>query len=319
MTSIADLEIFAKVVTAGSMSAAGRELDLSPAVISKRISHLETRLGTRLFHRTTRQLQMTETGRGFYERVVKILETVQEAEAFVSSGNDQPGGSLKITAPTAFSRLHIAPYLGEFIKEYPDLNIEVIATDLIVDIVRDSIDVAIRIAELDDSSLEARKLASCRRLFVASPAYLAEHGEPKSLGDLSSHSVLAENNTTWRLQGPDGPVSLKPSGSLKTNSSEIVQQATLAGCGIALRATWQVRDDLLSKRLIPILPQYREAPGIAVYAVYGCKQYVPAKLKVFLDFLSQTYGPDPYWDKGLESVLNHKKKTRQIAAQKVDA
>ena len=120
MTSIADLEIFARVVTAGSMSAAGRELDLSPAVVSKRISHLEARLGTRLFHRTTRQLQLTETGRGFYERVVQILNTVQEAEAFVSSGHERAGGTLKITAPTAFSRLHIAPYLGSFMKKYPE-------------------------------------------------------------------------------------------------------------------------------------------------------------------------------------------------------
>jgi len=300
VTSIADLEIFARVVTAGSMSAAGRELDLSPAVVSKRISHLETRLGTRLFHRTTRQLQLTETGRGFYERVVQILATVQEAEAFVSSGHERAGGSLKITAPTGFSRMHIAPYLGKFLKQYPDLSIEIIATDHILDIVREGIDVAIRTSELDDSSLVAKKLAPCRRLFCATPDYLKEHGTPKTLADLSKHKIIVENNATWRLQGPEGITSLKLSGEIKTNSSEIVYQALLAGCGIALRSTWQIRDELLSKKLVHILPQYREAPGVAVYAIYPDKQYVPVRLRVFVDFLADIYGPTPYWDEGLD-------------------
>ena len=300
MTSIADLEIFARVVTAGSMSAAGRELDLSPAVVSKRISHLETRLGTRLFHRTTRQLQLTETGRGFYERVVQILATVQEAEAFVSSGHERAGGSLKITAPTGFSRMHIAPYLGKFLKQYPDLSIEIIATDNILDIVREGIDVAIRLSELDDSSMVAKRLAPCRRLFCATPEYLKEHGTPRTLADLSKHKIIVENNTTWRLQGPEGITSLRLSGEIKTNSSEIVHQALLAGCGIALRPTWQVRDELLSQKLVHILPQYREAPGVAVYAIYPDKQYIPARLRVFVDFLAGIYGPAPYWDEGLD-------------------
>lgn len=300
MTSIADLEIFARVVTAGSMSAAGRDLDLSPAVVSKRISHLETRLGTRLFHRTTRQLQLTETGRGFYGRVVNILATVQEAEAYVSSGHAKAGGSLRITAPTAFSRMHLAPYLCAFMKQFPDVSIEIIATDHIMDLVREGIDVAIRIAELDDSSMVAKKLAPCRRIFCASPDYLKEFGEPKTLADLSSHKILVENNAVWRLEGPEGVLSLKLTGEIKTNSSEIVQQALISGCGIALRSTWQVRDELLSRKIVPILPQYREAPGIAVYAVYPDKQYIPAKLRVFVDFLIATYGPTPYWDEGLD-------------------
>ena len=135
-----------------------------------------------MFHRTTRQLQLTETGRGFYERVVQILNTVQEAEAFVSSGHERAGGTLRITAPAAFSRLHIAPYLGSFMKKYPDLSIEIIATDHIMDIVRESIDVAVRIAEVDDSSLVAKKLAPCRRVFCASPAYLKEHGRRRRFG-----------------------------------------------------------------------------------------------------------------------------------------
>jgi DNA-binding transcriptional LysR family regulator len=300
VTSIADLEIFARVVTAGSMSAAGRELALSPAVVSKRISHLEARLGTRLFHRTTRQLQLTEAGRGFYERVVQILSTVKEAEAFVSSGHERAGGTLRITAPTAFSRLHIAPYLGGFMKRYPDVSIEIIATDQMVDIVRDGIDVAIRIAELEDSSLVAKKLAPCRRTFCASPAYLKEYGTPKTQSDLASHKVLVKNNQAWHLNGPDGIMTLKLSSEIKTNSGEIVHEAVLSGCGIGFLSIWEIRDDLRAKRLVPILPQYRESPGVAVYAVYPDKHFIPARLRVFLEFLETIYGPSPYWEEGLE-------------------
>jgi DNA-binding transcriptional LysR family regulator len=301
VTSIADLEIFARVVTAGSMSAAGRELDLSPAVVSKRISHLETRLGTRLFHRTTRQLQLTETGRGFYDRVVHILATVQEAEAFVSSGHEKAGGLLKITAPTAFSRLHIAPYLGSFLKQNPDLSVDITATDQVMDIVREGIDIAIRISELDDSSLVAKKLAPCRRVFCASPEYLKEHGTPKTLADLSNHQILVENNTSCRIQGPEGLVPLKPTSEIRTNSSEIVHEAIVYGCGIAFRSTWETRKDLLAKKLVPILPQYCEPPGLAIYAVYPDKQYIPAKLRVFIEYFQGIYGPGiPYWDEGLD-------------------
>ncbi|MGA7328697.1 MAG: LysR family transcriptional regulator [Rhodomicrobium sp.] len=300
MTSIADLEIFARVVTAGSMSAAGRELDLSPAVVSKRISHLEGRLGTRLFHRTTRQLQLTETGRGFYERVVQILAKVQEAEAFVSSGHESAGGMLKVTVPTSFSRLHVAPYIGRFREQHPGLELEIIVTDQILDIVREGIDVAVRVSELDDSSLVAKKLAPCRKVFCASPEYLKKHGTPKTLAELGEHNVIAENSLPWGLQGPDGVSSLRPSSEVRTNSSDIALQAVISGAGLGFRPTYEIRDELLTKRLVHILPQYREAPSAAVYAVYPDKQFIPARLRVFVDFLMAAYGSAPYWDEGLE-------------------
>ena len=175
------------------MSAAGRGFDLSPAVVSKRISHLETRLGTRLFHRTTRQLQLTETGRGFYERVIQILATVQEAEAFVSSGHERAGGSLKITAPTGFSRMHIAPYLGKFLKQYPDLSIEIIATDNILDIVREGIDVAIRLSELDDSSMSRKKTGRHAGVFSQLRS-ISRSTERQALEDLSKHKIIVKQH-----------------------------------------------------------------------------------------------------------------------------
>jgi len=298
---ISDLEIFARVVTAGNMSAAGREMGLSPAVVSKRISHLEQRLGARLFQRTTRQLTLTEAGQGFYDRVVNILAGIEEAEAYVTRRNTVPRGTLKVTAPTAFGRMHIAPYLCEFLSEFPDIVIDLDLSDSFVDIVGSGFDVAIRVAELEDSSLVARKLAPNNRVICAAPSYLEKHGVPETLADLAKHNCLAPSaQDVWRLQGPEGPTTIRVNGNIRTNSTEVVREAVLTGLGIALRSTWDVGPELKSGRLKIVLPEYQESPRVAVYAVYPCRQYVPAKLRVFVDFLAAKYGPEPYWNKGLE-------------------
>lgn len=298
---ISDLEIFARVVTAGNMSAAGREMGLSPAVVSKRISHLEQRLAARLFQRTTRQLTLTEAGQGFYDRVVNILAGIEEAEAYVTRRNTIPRGTLKITAPTAFGRMHIAPYLGKFLDQYPDIILDLDLSDSFVDIVGEGFDAAIRVAELEDSSLVARKLAPNHRVICAAPGYLEKRGEPKSLADLGKHNCLAPiAQEVWRLQGPEGPTSLRVQGNIRTNSTEVVREAVIAGLGIALRSTWDIGPELKSGRLQIVLPQYQESPRVAVYAVYPCRQYVPAKLRVFVDYLAGLFGPEPYWNKGLE-------------------
>lgn len=299
--STGDLEIFARVVTAGNMSAAGREMGLSPAVVSKRISHLEERLGARLFQRTTRQLTLTEAGQGFYDRVVNILAGIEEAEAYVTRRNAIPRGTLRVTIPTAFGRMHIAPYLGKFLEQYPDMRLDLELSDNFIDIVGEGFDAAIRIAELEDSSLVARKLAPSHRVICAAPGYLEKVGKPESLADLAKHNCLtAAAQEVWRLQGPDGPVSVRVNGNIRTNSTEVVRESVIAGLGVALRSTWDVGAELKSGRLQIVLPQYHESPRVAVYAVYPCRQFIPAKLRVFIDYLSNLYGPEPYWDKGLK-------------------
>lgn len=306
MSHIGDLEIFARIVTAGNMSAAGRDMGLSPAVVSKRISHLEDRLGARLFQRTTRQLTLTEAGQGFYERIVDILTGIEEAEAFVTRRNSVPQGTLKVTAPTAFGRMHIAPNLGKFLNQYPDLRFDLDLSDTFVDIVGEGFDLAIRIAELEDSSLVARKLAPNHRVICAAPAYLEQAGEPQGLADLAKHNCLAPAaQEMWRLEGPEGPTSIRIAGNIRTNSTEVVREAVLVGVGIALRSTWDVGAELKSGRLKVILPQYRQSPRVAVYAVYPCREHVPAKLRVFVDFLASMFGPEPYWDKGLDLPQLH--------------
>ncbi|MFM1816795.1 MAG: hypothetical protein RLZ98_3490 [Pseudomonadota bacterium] len=301
MTAISDLDIFARVARTGNMSAAGREMGLSPAVVSKRVSLLEERLGARLFQRTTRQLTLTETGEGYYKRVVDILSLVEEAEDFVSRRNTNPRGVLKVTAPTSFSRKHIAPYLPEFFRKYPDIELDLHLTDNMVDIIGDGFDLAIRIGELEDSSLVARKLAPDTRVICASPEYLAAAGTPRTIEDLERHNCLSAGaQDFWRLEGPEGQVQHRLRGNLRSNSAEFVREALISGLGVGLRGTWDVGPELLAGTLKVVLPQYRGSSNVAIYAVYPCREFLPEKVNVFIEYLGQLYGMDPYWNAGMD-------------------
>ncbi len=301
MTAISDLDIFARVARTGNMSAAGREMGLSPAVVSKRVSLLEERLGARLFQRTTRHLTLTETGEGYFKRVVDILSLVEEAEDFVARRNTTPRGLLKITAPTTFSRLHIAPYLSKFLALYPEIDLDLQITDDMFDIIRDGFDLAIRIGELEDSSLVAKKLAVDTRVICAAPKYLDDAGTPASLADLQGHNCLSAGaQDIWRLEGPDGQHQLRLGGNIRSNSAEFMREAILAGLGLGLRSTWDIGKELQSGELQIVLPQYRGSSKVAIYAVYPSREFMPSKVNVFIDFLSELYGPEPYWNQGID-------------------
>lgn len=305
VTAISDLEIFARVARTGNMSAAGREMALSPAVVSKRVSLLEDRLGARLFQRTTRQLTLTETGEGYFKRVVDILSLVEEAEDFVSRRNTKPRGVLKVTAPTSFSRRHVTPHLASFLARYPDIEIDMHLTDTFVDIIRDGFDLAIRIGELQDSSLVARKLAADHRILCAAPAYLAKNGTPKSVADLENHSCIGAGlQDAWRLDGPEGTKQAKIHSPIRTNSADFVREALIAGLGIGLRATWDVGQELKSGELVRILPDYRGMSALAIHAVYPSRDFMPAKVNVFIEHLAETYGNEPYWERDVAGLVN---------------
>lgn len=298
MTNLGDLEVFVRVIAAGSMSTAARDLGLSPAVVSKRIKRLEDKLGTRLLQRTTRQISLTEAGQGFHERVLTVLGGLEEAEAFASGRSSEVNGTLKISASTSFGRMHVAPHLKPFMEAHPDLAIHLVLSDEFTDIVGGGFDLAIRIAELNDSSLVARRLAPVRRVLCASPDYLAEHGTPATLDDLKRHRCLpAHNHESWRLEGPSGPVTLRPEGMLITNSSEVIREAVIAGLGIALRSTWDVGAELKSGKLVQVLPQFESSRNVALSAVYPSRQFLPAKVRLFIDYLAELYGPVPYWER----------------------
>ena len=303
MSNFGDLEIFSTVVAAGSMSAAARELGLSPAVVSKRLRRLEDRLGTRLMQRTTRQIALTESGQGFYERVIAILASVEEAESFVSKQQAEAHGTLKVTAPRAFGRMHVARHLGTFMSRYPNLSVNLVLSDEMVDIVGEGYDLAVRIAELPDSSLVARRLAEVGQVLVAAPRYLAEHGTPSHPRELTEHfCVPSDTRDPWVLQGPDGEHTHRPTGPLQTNSSEVVLAAVRGGIGVALRAEWEVGRDIAAGDLVHILPEWNGVDRVGVHAVYPSRRYLPAKVRVFIDFLSELYGARAEWHGGTAPV-----------------
>jgi DNA-binding transcriptional LysR family regulator len=305
MTDLLDYEIFTRVIKAGSLSAAARELHSTPAMISKRLTRLEDRLGVKLLHRTTRRLTPTEVGQSFYERVIAVLAAVADAESLAAIDNDKPRGLLRVSLPTSFGRLHIAPRLKSFLDTFPDLRLLVDLNDEYVDLAAGGFDVAVRIGTLPDSTLIARRLAPNRRVLCASPMYLEKYGSPRTLQELDDHKLLAaEPQIAWRLEGPQGPVTYKPQSSLQTNSSELVREAVLTGLGIAFRSTWDVGSELKLGMLKRVLPQFSGASDVNIYAVYAGRRLVPPKVRAFVDYFAAVFGPDlPYWDREIGPLL----------------
>jgi DNA-binding transcriptional LysR family regulator len=295
VTAISDLDIFARVARTGNMSAAGREMGLSPAVVSKRISMLEDRLGARLFQRTTRHLTLTETGEGYFKRVLDILSLVEEAEDFVSRRNTRPRGNLKITVPTAFGAKHVAPHLAGFIEQYPEIELDFHVTDLSVDIIRDGFDVALRIGELQDSSLVARKLAPDHRILCAAPSYIESAGTPKSLDDLANHICLpAGVQDSWKLKDASGePHQVRLTSFVRTDSANFSREALVSGVGIGLRSVWDVQDDIDAGRLTRVLEDFTGSGDDAIYAVYPSRDFMPTKVHVFIEYIGEIYAADP--------------------------
>nr|WP_322111075.1 LysR family transcriptional regulator [Steroidobacter sp.] len=285
-----EYELFVCVVRSGSLSAAARTLGLSPAMVSKRIARLEQRLGARLISRTTRQLTMTDVGEQFFERVVHILAAANEAEAMVSGRAQQPSGKLRVSAPTSFGRLHVTPYVPAFLKRFPAVSMELELDDAYIDLVERRIDLAIRIASEVGSGLTGQRLAANHRVLCASPDYLARHGAPTTLEELSKHSLLgAGSQFPWRLQDRNAPVLVHGRSVVPTNSSEVVRELAVAGLGIALRSKWDVERELASGALRVILPQFPGASDVAIFAVSPAASLVPPSVTAFINHLAEAY------------------------------
>jgi DNA-binding transcriptional LysR family regulator len=300
MSEVLDYRIFVRAASIGNMSQVARELGLSAAVISKRLGRLEDSLGVRLLNRTTRHISLTEAGRAFYEHIQSALASIDEAESAASGGSSQANGVLRISAPSVFSRLHITPKLGPLLEKHPGLTLSLDINDGYTDLVTSEIDVAIRIMAPENSSLIARRLAPNRRLLCAAPGYLARFGTPKTLDELAGHRLLnASSFVRWRMEGPEGAVTLRPASVIETNSSDAVREMVIAGMGISLRSTWDVSQELRNGNLVRVLPEYHGAPDIGIYAVYSSRRFVPMKIRIFVDYLIALYGSPPYWDAGI--------------------
>lgn len=297
---LSEYEIFVRVIQAGSLTAVAREFDLSPAMISKRLRKMENRLGVRLLDRTTRRIAVTDVGRTLFDRATEILASVEEAERFVSGTAKGPGGILRVSAPTSFGRLHLAPHLGRFIETHPDVTLDVRLSDELVDLVADGIDLAVRIAALPGGTLVAERLAPIHRVLCATPAYLEQYGEPRTLEELTRHRLIAAaSQTPWRLDSPSGPAVLAIESFIRTNSNEVVREAVLADLGIGLRSSWDVHDALRSGLLRVIMPDHRGARDVGLYAVHASPRLVSPNVTAFISFLTELYGPSPYWDREL--------------------
>jgi DNA-binding transcriptional LysR family regulator len=299
------MSVFARVVGAGSLSAAARELGLSPALVSRNLAALEARLGVRLINRTTRSLHLTDEGASYYEACSRLLAEIDEADAAVAAGRVEPQGVLRVALPASFGHLHVAPRIPEFAARYPKVRLALSLSDRSVSVIEEGFDIAVRIAELEDSSLAARRLAPNRRVVCASPEYLERHGTPRLPEDLVHHNCLTTNDfaMTWDYKDPRGkPGAARVSGRYACDNWEVLREWALAGLGIALKSTWDVYRHLQDGSLVPLFPGYSFHSDVAIYAVYPHRRHLPAKTRVFIEFLAASFGPEPYWDRAARAA-----------------
>lgn len=298
MDSLNAMEVFVRVVQSGSFSEAARALNLTPSAVSKQVSRLEDRLGARLINRTTRRLGLTEEGQAFFERAQRILADVTEAEQAVTQLHGAPRGTLKLNAPVVFGRMHIATLLPGFIAQYPEMRVDFTVNDRYVDLLEEGLDLVIRIGELKDSSLIARRLAANRRLLVATEGYIAKHGAPEKPSDLLKHNCLVylyrQQRNNWQFDGPEGPETVEVRGNLEANNAEVILELTRAGHGIALMPTWLVGECLRKGFLKQVMPGY-QASDSQIYAVYPPGRHLSPKVRSFVDYLVQHFKTDPLW------------------------
>lgn len=297
MRDITNMEVFVRVVLRGSLSEAGRELNLTPAAVSYRLGRLEDSLGTRLLHRTTRRLQLTEDGSEYFRKAEHIIAEIEKVEAAIAGRGEIPQGTLKLTAPASFGRQHIAPILPKFLKRFPGVHLNFIMTDEMIDLLGEGVDLAVRICELRDSGFIARKLAPDRRVVCASPEYIERHGAPQKPADLANHNCLTlSQQPYWVFTGPNGPERVKASGNFQCNNGEVVREAALAGLGIALKATWDVASAIKAGRLKVLLENFPISSQTSIWALYPSRRNTPAKVTAFVSFLREHFSSQPYWD-----------------------
>jgi DNA-binding transcriptional LysR family regulator len=298
MDRLKQIEAFVSVATRGSLSAAARLEGVTPAIIGRRIDALEARLGVRLLLRTTRKLTLTFEGQAFLEDCQKLLDDLANAEAAVSLGGVQASGYLKVSAPAGFGRQHVAPLVGDFMRSNPEVRVNLDLSDRLVDLINENIDCAIRIGELTDSSLVSVRLGEMRRMVVASPAYLVEHGVPRTPDDLSRHPCLSLGQQRgWVFRDPaSGAVdTIKVGGPFECNDGAVLHEWALAGRGLAWRSLWEVGRDLKEGRLTSVLDAW-QAPPMGIYAVFPQRRHLPLRVRLFIDLLKDNYGRPSYWE-----------------------
>jgi DNA-binding transcriptional LysR family regulator len=296
MDQIAAMRMFVRVVESGSFSAVARGAGVGQPAVSKQITALEAHLGGQLLRRTSRSLSLTEAGQDFYESAVRLIDDLQAAESRVGRGQTAPSGLVRATVAPVFGRLYLVPRLQEFFARYPDIVVECVVTDRVVNLVEEGIDLAIHNGELKDSTLVVKRIATTPVITVASACYLSEHGEPASPGELDRHRcvIFAPQGAprAWGFKGKFGDVEYRPKGSFRTNDADQIRAAVLSGLGVAHTPGWLFAPEIASGAVRLVLRDYEPAP-LAISVVHPAGRRLATKVRVFVDFLSEVFAAEP--------------------------
>jgi DNA-binding transcriptional LysR family regulator len=289
MDRLDQLRLFVAVLDGGSLAAAARKLRRSPPAVTRALAELEARLGVRLIERTTRRLAPTEAGRRLAEQARRLILDFEEAMGEAAGEGTRPRGRLRIAAPLAFGRIHVAPIVTAFLDAYPEVSAELSLADRVVDLVEEGIDVAVRIGQLGDTSLVARRVGAVRRVLAASPNYLAEHGTPRRPADLAAHELIlfsGGGEGEWKFADPrdrETQIALPVRARFAVNQADAAIAAAREGRGIVAALSYQVAPDLAAGRLVRVLQDFETAP-IPVHLVFPSARHMVPRLRAFLDF-----------------------------------
>lgn len=293
--NIEHLKLFTRIAATHNITAAGQELGLSPAVASAYINKLENELGVRLLHRTTRKVSLTSEGKAFLPYAEEVLNGVEAARASVGTGDSNPTGTLRIAAPASFGRMHLIPHLSQFLEQYPNLKIDLRLSDSMIDMVEGGFDIAVRNANLKDSTLIARKLAPDTRIVCASPEYLKRFGKPKTPEDLTQHDCITlAGLENWRFNKDNKQINIKVNGPLQADNGEAVRDACSAGLGITIMSKWCAYQHLDEGKLVQILEEYPLISNTDIWAVYPSSRLLAPKVKAFIDYFSAAFNKNPH-------------------------
>jgi DNA-binding transcriptional LysR family regulator len=290
------MEMFVRIVETGSFSSVARELGTTQPTISKQLTALESHLKTRLLNRSTRKLSLTESGQAYYERCKRIIDDVREAESTLGRLQGSISGHLHIDTSIAMGQMFLTPLVLKFQRQYPELSVELTLNDRFIDIVEEGVDVAIRIGRLGESNVVARKIGATRRVTIATPDYLTQHGRPRHPEDLTHHNCLLysylSTGNEWMFQGPEGEIRVRVSGNFKSNNGHALREALLAGRGIAVSPDWLAHDGLRDGTTEAILTEFAPTP-MDINAVFPSNRMLSAKVRAFVDFLQQEFRAIP--------------------------
>ena len=313
MDHFKQLHTFTSIAARGSLTAAARAEGVAPAIMGRRLDALEQRLGVKLMVRSTRRISLTHEGSAFLEDCQRILADLGNAEASVSAGGIKASGHLRLTAPAGFGRRHVAPLVPRFREFHPEVTISLNLSDRVVDIAGEAYDCAVRVGDMPDSSMVSVRLAANRRLCVATPRYLQQHGTPEHPSELGKFACLTLSSDASQTRGwafclgtPEGELStanpgpvtyLKPHGQLDCSDGQVLHDWCLAGYGIAWRSTWEVEGEIAAGHLVAVLDAFA-APPNGIYAVFPQRKHLPLRVRLWIDYLKRQYGQTDFWTRG---------------------